>query len=136
MSGNEQVIINLSKFVSATLPAAIEQGLQKACLLVQADAKRNCPVDTGQLRNSITHQIDKAAEEGWVGTNVEYAPYVEIGTGLYSSQGDGRKDVPWTYYSQRDGQFHQTSGQKPQPFLYPALDDNRDKINKCFEGLF
>ena len=40
-------------------------------------AKKLCPVDTGRLRNSITHQqYDDNTEV--VGTNVEYAPYVEL----------------------------------------------------------
>ena len=42
-------------------------------------AKKLCPVDTGNLRNSITHQqMDENTEV--IGTNVEYAPYVELGT--------------------------------------------------------
>ena len=42
-------------------------------------AKKLCPVDTGNLRNSITHaQFDDHTEV--IGTNVEYAPYVELGT--------------------------------------------------------
>ena len=42
-------------------------------------AKTLCPVDTGRLRNSITHQrYDEHTEV--VGTNVEYAPFVELGT--------------------------------------------------------
>lgn len=42
-------------------------------------AKKLCPVDTGRLRNSITHQqYDDHTEV--IGTNVEYAPYVELGT--------------------------------------------------------
>ena len=42
-------------------------------------AKALCPVDTGRLRNSITHvQMDEETEV--IGTNVEYAPYVELGT--------------------------------------------------------
>ena len=41
-------------------------------------AKQLCPVDTGRLRNSITHvQVDHDTEA--VGTNVDYAPYVELG---------------------------------------------------------
>ena len=41
-------------------------------------AKQLCPVDTGNLRNSITHvQVNHDTEA--VGTNVEYAPYVELG---------------------------------------------------------
>lgn len=56
-------------------------------------AKRMCPVDTGRLRNSITHQ-QYSDDTEVVGTNVEYAPYVELGT-------------------------HK---QKPQPFLRPAAE--------------
>lgn len=41
-------------------------------------AKGRCPVDTGRLRNSITFQSD--AKSMTIGTNVEYAPYVELGT--------------------------------------------------------
>ena len=42
-------------------------------------AKKACPVDTGRLRNSITHaQMDENTEV--IGTNVEYAPFVELGT--------------------------------------------------------
>lgn len=41
-------------------------------------AKKICPVDTGRLRNSITHQQYDDNTEA-VGTNVEYAPFVELG---------------------------------------------------------
>lgn len=48
-------------------------------------AKKLCPVDTGNLRNSITHeQYDENTEV--VGTNVEYAPYVELGTHKMSAR--------------------------------------------------
>lgn len=38
------------------------------------------PVDTGRLRNSITHEIRDAGLSAVVGTNVYYAPHVEFGT--------------------------------------------------------
>ena len=48
-------------------------------------AKKLCPVDTGRLRNSITHQqYDDNTEV--IGTNVEYAPYVELGTHKQKAQ--------------------------------------------------
>lgn len=74
---------------------AVAEALNKACLLVQNSAKEKVPVNTGNLRNSITYKVE--GNEGTVGTNVEYAPYIEYGTGLFSSQGDGRTDVPWRY---------------------------------------
>ena len=55
----------------------------------------------------------------------------KVGTGIYAVNGDGRKDR-WSYQD-AEGKWHSTIGQKPQPFLERALDNNRDKINKIFE---
>lgn len=44
----------------------------------EGHAKALTPVDTGRLRNSISHMADNDA--AYIGTNVEYAPYVEYGT--------------------------------------------------------
>ena len=54
----------------------------KTVIRIEGVAKSLCPVDTGRLRSSIQHQIALDAGEitGRVGTNVEYAPYVEFGT--------------------------------------------------------
>lgn len=102
----------------------LNKALNNACLLVENEAKQRCPVGTGDLRNSITHEVE--GNEGVVGTNVSYAPYVEYGTGIFSSQGNGRQ-TPWSYQDAK-GEWHTTVGQKPQPFLNPALDANRDAI--------
>ena len=125
-------IINLDKLnykleILANLD--ISKALNKACLVVENEAKRLCPVDTGDLRNSITHEVDDGV--GIVGTNKEYAPYVEYGTGLFA-EGGGRQDVPWNYQDDK-GVWHSTSGQKPQPYLRPALEENREKINRLFK---
>lgn len=102
----------------------VKQILTTAALMVEADAKLNCPVDTGQLRQSITHNVgDNFAE---IGTNYSYAPYVEYGTGLFAADGNGRA-TPWSYQDSK-GQWHTTVGQKPQPFLQPALDNNKQAI--------
>ena len=68
------------------------ESLNKACLLVEDSAKAKAPVNTGTLRNSITYEV--SGDVGTVGTNLMYAPFVELGTGLFSSLGDGRQDVP------------------------------------------
>lgn len=77
----------------------IAAAIVKGCLAVEADAKRNAPVRTGNLRASITTNII-SPYEGEVGTNVEYAPYLEYGT------------------------IHIAA----RPFLYPALKSNEEKI--------
>ena len=40
-------------------------------------AKDDCPVDTGRLRNSIANEVFEEENAVYIGTNVEYAPYVE-----------------------------------------------------------
>jgi HK97 gp10 family phage protein len=107
----------------------VENNVKKACAIVERAAKQNAPKDTGELRRSITSRVEGDSSgniTGLVFTPLEYAPYVEYGTGLFAEAG-GRKDVPWNYQDD-EGNWHSTSGQKPQPFLRPALEDNRVKI--------
>lgn len=115
----------LNRLKHMTNKQTIENGLEYCCLLVENEAKTNCPVDNGQLRASITHEVEDG--KGYVGSNLEYAPYVEYGTGLFADGGGGRTDVPWVYRD-AEGNFHSTLGQKPQPFLIPALKNNRQRI--------
>ena len=62
--------------------AALEKGKRNALTAIGATAetyaKQETPVDTGRLRNSISHTVD--GEAAYIGSNVEYAPYVELGT--------------------------------------------------------
>lgn len=110
------------------------QGLYKACALVEAEAKKKAPKDTGELRRSITSEVYEKGEtfEGAVYTPLEYAPYIEYGTGLFAEK-EGRQDVPWHYQDDK-GEWHSTSGQHPQPFLRPALDENREAILRLLRG--
>lgn len=55
-------------------------------IVAEGYAKLNCPVDTGRLRNSITHERDDEEGQVQIGTNVEYAPYVEYGTSRMDAQ--------------------------------------------------
>lgn len=63
--------------VLSALEKAKKQGLEAIGMTAEGHAKKNTPVDTGRLRNSITHTADSNA--AYIGTNVEYAPYVELG---------------------------------------------------------
>lgn len=106
--------------------------LGKACALVERSAKQKAPKGNGQLRNSITSKVENL--EGVVYTPLEYAPYVEFGTGLFAESG-GRTDVPWCYQDD-EGEWHSTSGMKPQPYFRPALDENREQIKRIIkEGI-
>lgn len=90
--GLKELNVKLDKLKKGNTKAA----LKDACIVVERAAKEKCPVgDTGNLRGSITSEWND--EEGRVGTNLFYAPYVHQGTGIYAINGDGRKDVPWRY---------------------------------------
>lgn len=111
----------------------LEKGIEKACALVERSAKEKAPKDTGELRRSITSKVEKDADgvKGIIYTPLEYAPYVEYGTGLFAENG-GRMDVPWNYQDDK-GEWHSTSGQHPQPFMRPALNENREKIKRIIK---
>ena len=68
---------------------------------IETDAKAHCPVDTGRLRDSITHEVD--GDTVRVGSDLDYAAPVE----------EGHRIVAWGHDT---GHY-----QEPQPFLRPAL---------------
>lgn len=59
-------------------------------------------IETGRLKNSITHETDRNKLSVSIGTNVEYAPYVEFGLGK--------------------------GNRTPKPFMRNALLKSEDKI--------
>lgn len=63
--------------VLVALEKAKKRGLEAIGLTAEGHAKKETPVDTGRLRNSISHATDD--EAAYIGTNVEYATYVELG---------------------------------------------------------
>lgn len=136
--------------------------MNKAIKLVEGSARLKCPVNYGELRQSI-HSMVETGERNIVGicyAAKSYAPFVELGTGprgeanhvgispdvspIYSQSGW------WIHESQisqavarkyhffsiktKDGKFYYTSGQPAQPFMYPALRDNQARIVGIFQG--
>jgi HK97 gp10 family phage protein len=110
-------------------PEKANRALGKACALVERSAKQKAPKDSGDLRRFITSKVENG--RGIIFTPLEYAPYVEYGTGLFAEDG-GRSDVPW-HYKDDEGVWHTTSGQKPQPFMRPALNENREEIKRIIK---
>lgn len=81
-------------------------------------------IRTGNLRNSITYDSvsDDHSVTIVVGSPADYAPYVELGTGVYAEDGKGRK-TPWRYQD-NNGKWHTTSGMPPRPYLRPAVENH------------
>ena len=139
-------------------PNTIERALNNAVLTVERAAKINAQAisDTGNgegLAGSISSEVKDL--KGVVFTPLFYAPYVEYGTGIHATHPtrQGRQDVPWVFVknSGKEGDSQKsytleeakktmaylrskgldayyTYGMKPQPFMRPALDDNREEI--------
>ena len=130
IEGADHIIESLEDLIDMQ---KLEQTMGKACAIVERSAKQKAPKDTGALRRSITSKIEVVDDSivGIVFTPLEYAPYVEYGTGLFAEEG-GRIDVPWNYQDDK-GEWHSTSGQKPQPYMRPALEGNREKIKRLFK---
>ena len=115
--------------VKEELEAACLRALEKCGLVAEGYAKDLCPVDTGDLRNSITHQVDSGEPAAYIGTDSEYGAYVELGTGKYYP---GGRQEPWTYQD-ANGNWHMTHGQRAKPYLKPAIADHADKYRRIIE---
>ena len=70
-------------------------------------------IDTGRLKNSISHAVDDQEVCVYIGTNVEYAIYHEFGTGIYTA---GGRTTPWSYQDSK-GEWHTTTGVPAKHFL-------------------
>lgn len=94
----------------AFLQKEIDNAVTESAEVMAGNIKAITPVDTGRLRNSITassHLLDGRLPtgEGEVGTNVEYAPYVEYGTRF----------------------------QKPQPYMRRGAENSVPAVNRIFK---
>ena len=96
---------------------AVLRALERCGMEAEGYAKDLAPVDTGRLRNGISHAVSEDEMAAYVGTNVSYAPYVELATGIYA---DGGRPTPWVYQDDA-GNWHWTRGNPAQPFLAPAV---------------
>ena len=128
---NVQFTDNSKKVLEAMQQTAV-RALEKCGLVAEDYAKKLCPVDTGNLRNSITHVVDEQEPAAIIGTDSEYSAYVELGTGIYSESGGGRP-TPWVYQDAK-GNWHYTRGNKAKPFLKPAAADHAGQYRDILES--
>lgn len=117
-----------SKKIKKALMEVSEQALEEAALLVEGQAKALAPVGTGELHDKIDHNIKEVngMKIAQVGSPLQYAIYVEYGTGEHATNGVGRKGG-WVYKGP-DGKFYFTRGMKARPFLTPAFRRNKKNI--------
>ena len=117
---------------------AIIHALELCGQVAEGHAIVNVPVDTGNLKQHITHKVNEDEQAVYIGTNVEYAPYVELGTGIYATGGGGRR-TPWKYVAGKGskyyegGKVHITQGQKPVHFLKRAITEHQTEYGEIIK---
>lgn len=88
--------VDNSEAVKRELERAAIRGLIKASLLVEGQAVLLAPVDKGGLRDSIGYKVDESELVAYIGTNCEYAVYVEY----------GKKPVPYKNWAKSVNIFY------------------------------
>lgn len=122
---------NSAKFL-AELERAKAKTLETIGLKAEGYAKKLCPVGTpestgiagyrgGTLRNSITHRVENGDTMA-LGSNVEYAPYVELGTGPHF-----QPPPEWEQFTTERGSGVGKAYVKPRPYIRPAIEDHRNE---------
>lgn len=151
------------KFIShrqqadAMTEEAIQAVLELCGQLAETHAINNAPADSGTLRKSISHKVDDDKDCVYIGTNLEYAPYIEYGSGVYKENGGGGgwwiyvkgSDVkgqrPSPRYSYEEAKrivaamrakgldAHMSQGTKPKHFLKKALTEHTDEYRAIIQ---
>ena len=108
-------LCDVSRLTERELPLAMRRIGSRARDVAQSMA----PVRTSRLRTSIASQTGRDGSTYWaqIGTNVEYGPYVEYGTGRRGSD----------MYDTTDGLVFRGDwpGMGPEPYIRPALYDHK-----------
>lgn len=124
--------------VLKALDEAAPKILEMIGIKAEKYAKALCPVGTvestgkkgyrgGTLRNSITHQIDEDTVS--IGSNVEYAPYVELGTGPNFTP-----PPEWESFDTPKGSGVGHGYVKPRPYLRPAIEEHRAEYEQIIKS--
>lgn len=126
MSNSINGIDNLMKKLNelgVNAEEVVKKSMRKNIQLVKDEAKLLCPVRDGDLRKSIRSSVSikKGIIKGMVYTNSDHAAYVEFGTGIRGQSSNSNTEVNVRYKQD-------WSGMEAQPYLYPALKNNKDKV--------
>ncbi len=139
------------------LDGVIENTLEEIAGEIEAKAKRTTPVGKvsgGKTKNSWKHKVDAANYEAIIGNTEETAIWIELGTGDYALNGDGRKGGWYIPIGNGKGQISQevvdkygfkvvhgkngvdfafTHGMKPKRVLFNAVENSKGLIERKFK---
>ena len=136
MSVDVKIETNKDDFINAA-EEAIERALEAIGIQAEGYAKdiiaAEGRVDSGEMRNTTAHKVDKNEQAVYIGSNLKYAVYNEVGTGIYAEGGGGRK-TPWMY-TDRKGVKHWTWGMKPIHMYKRAASEHADEYKSITERM-
>jgi len=158
IKGLDRLMRKYNALAQGAAEQGLERAVGAAAQLVKAEAKLLCPVDDGELRRSISSKVETQDEKviGAIYTNKAHGPFVEMGTGpkgeanhsgisplvnpsytqepwwIHESQIDAEtaEKYGWFFIDTKQGRFYRCSGQAAQPFLYPALKNNEERVTR------
>jgi HK97 gp10 family phage protein len=102
--------------------------------------KQECPVDFGDLRDSIKYEVK--GEKVTISATEEYLGFVEFGFG---AKGDGHPSIEvssysdregWIYYDDKRGEFRFSSGQPSNPFMWRTAQALKEEIPQIAKEVF
>lgn len=125
---SDEVLRDLEGAKERILEAWGQQGVSYVKDVITAAGR----IDTGAMRNGISHQVDNGESKVYVGSNTEYAIYNEYGTGIYAEGGKGRK-TPW-FYVDSHGEGHFTHGMKPIHMFKNGIGDHLSEFKQIAEN--
>lgn len=158
IKGIDSLIKKYNSMTNSVTGTGLEKAVGASIKMVQGEAKLLCPVNDGELRQSIKTAVYSQDEKviGVAYTNKKHGPFVEFGTGpvgesdhagispevspsysqspwwIHESQIDAATAEKYHmfYIDTPEGRFYQSSGQAAQPFMYPALKNNEERATR------
>lgn len=143
IEGMDQLVEKMKQLGMVT--ADLKDDAVEAMSMVRNAARRKCTEDLGTLKRNIIVKDQTEGKELQVGCGIfaesaiNYAVYVEYGTGIYAENGQGRK-TPWlwTVESEKWAQILGVNvgdkvlwkGSHPHPFMRPAWDEEKENVQK------
>lgn len=125
---NNEIIIDQLTQYAGGIKDKLQKTITASLLNIEAQAKSNCPVDLGSVKQSITAEAFTDEIGGRVvcleNLDPPLSAYLEFGTGAYVQIPPGLEEYAMTFY--KNGKGHM----KARPFLFPAFDAELDNLNQ------
>lgn len=122
----------LFKDLGREVVSQVASRMETLCQSGEEFAKFMCPVDTGELAESITHEVTVEGNKihGVISAGTDHAMFVEFGTGIRGNGTYPGDASNWTY----DYKDQNWKGQPANPFMFRTAEYLENNASKILEG--